>query len=71
MAKPALAFTILPDSPPARLIEWSRAAEDAGFSGVFMTEANNDSTSVLAWARTSHQANQTRHRDHEHLSAPS
>ncbi|MGC2760481.1 MAG: LLM class flavin-dependent oxidoreductase, partial [Candidatus Binatus sp.] len=43
MAKPALAFTILPDSPPARLIEWSRAAEDAGFSGVFLTEANNDS----------------------------
>ncbi len=43
MVKIALAFTILPDSPPARLIEWSRAAEDAGFSGVFMTEANNDS----------------------------
>ena len=43
MAKIALACSILPDSPPARLIEWSRAAEDAGFSGVFMTEANNDS----------------------------
>src|SRR5216683_7633970 len=43
MAKIALACTILPDSPPARLIEWSRAAEEAGFSGVFMTEANNDS----------------------------
>jgi 5,10-methylenetetrahydromethanopterin reductase len=43
MSKIALACTILPDSPPARLIEWSRAAEDAGFSGVFMTEANNDS----------------------------
>jgi 5,10-methylenetetrahydromethanopterin reductase len=43
MAKTALACTILPDSPPARLLEWSRAAEDAGFSGVFMTEANNDS----------------------------
>ena len=43
MAKIAIACTILPDSPPARLIEWSRAAEDAGFSGVFMTEANNDS----------------------------
>ena len=43
MAKIALACTILPDSPPARLIEWSRAAEDAGFSGIFMTEANNDS----------------------------
>ena len=43
MAKIALACTILPDSPPARLVEWSRAAEDAGFSGVFMTEANNDS----------------------------
>jgi 5,10-methylenetetrahydromethanopterin reductase len=43
MAKIALGCTILPDSPPARLIEWARAAEDAGFSGVFMTEANNDS----------------------------
>jgi 5,10-methylenetetrahydromethanopterin reductase len=43
MPKIALACTILPDSPPARLIEWSRAAEDAGFSAVFMTEANNDS----------------------------
>ena len=43
MAKIALACTILPDSPPTRLIEWARAAEDAGFSGVFMTEANNDS----------------------------
>ena len=43
MANIALACTILPDSPPARLIEWSHAAEDAGFSGVFMTEANNDS----------------------------
>jgi 5,10-methylenetetrahydromethanopterin reductase len=43
MARIALACTILPDSPPARLIEWARAAEDAGFSGVFMTEANNDS----------------------------
>ena len=43
MSNIALACTILPDSPPARLIEWSRAAEDAGFSDVFMTEANNDS----------------------------
>src|SRR5580658_7251211 len=43
MANTALACTILPDSPPARLLEWSRAAEDAGFSGVFMTEANTDS----------------------------
>ena len=30
-------------SPPASLIEWSRAADEVGFSGVFMTEANNDS----------------------------
>jgi 5,10-methylenetetrahydromethanopterin reductase len=42
MAKIALACTILPDAPPARLIEWARAAEDAGFSGVFTTEANTD-----------------------------
>ncbi len=43
MAKIALAFSTLPDSPPATLIEWSKAAEDAGFAGVFMTEAGNDS----------------------------
>jgi 5,10-methylenetetrahydromethanopterin reductase len=43
MANTAIACTILPDSPPSRLIEWSRAAEEAGFSGVFMTEANTDS----------------------------
>jgi 5,10-methylenetetrahydromethanopterin reductase len=43
MANTAIACTILPDSPPSRLIEWSRAAEEAGFLGVFMTEANTDS----------------------------
>jgi 5,10-methylenetetrahydromethanopterin reductase len=43
MANTAIACTILPDSPPSRLIEWSRAAEEAGFSGVFLTEANTDS----------------------------
>ncbi len=43
MARIALAFSTLPDSPPATLIEWSKAAEDAGFAGVFMTEAGNDS----------------------------
>lgn len=42
MAKIALAFSTLPDSPPATLIEWSKAAEDAGMAGVFMTEAGND-----------------------------
>ena len=43
MAKIALAFSIMPDSPMPTIIEWARAAEDAGFDGVFMTEANNDS----------------------------
>jgi alkanesulfonate monooxygenase SsuD/methylene tetrahydromethanopterin reductase-like flavin-dependent oxidoreductase (luciferase family) len=43
MAKIALAFSIMPDSPLPTIIEWARAAEDAGFDGVFMTEANNDS----------------------------
>ena len=43
MAKIALAVSTLADSPPATLIEWARAAEEAGFSGVFMTEAGNDS----------------------------
>jgi len=42
MAKIALAFSIMPDSPPQKLIEWSKAAEDAGLDGVFMTEAGND-----------------------------
>ena len=43
MAKVALAFSTLPDSPPATLIDWAKAAEDAGFAGAFMTEAGNDS----------------------------
>ncbi len=43
MAKIALAFSTLPDSPLHAIVEWSKAAEDAGFDGVFMTEANNDS----------------------------
>ena len=43
MAKIALAFSIMPDSPLSTIVEWTRQAEDAGFDGVFMTEANNDS----------------------------
>ncbi len=43
MAKTALAFSIMPDSPIRTIVEWTKAAEDAGFDGVFMTEANNDS----------------------------
>jgi 5,10-methylenetetrahydromethanopterin reductase len=39
----AIACATLPDSPPASLIEWARAAEDAGLYGVFLTEAGNDS----------------------------
>ena len=34
MAKIALAFSIMPDSPLPTIIEWARAAEDAGFDGV-------------------------------------
>jgi 5,10-methylenetetrahydromethanopterin reductase len=33
----------MPDSPIQTIVEWTKAAEDAGFDGVFMTEANNDS----------------------------
>ncbi|HXZ87560.1 MAG TPA: LLM class flavin-dependent oxidoreductase [Candidatus Binataceae bacterium] len=43
MAKIALAFSIMPDSPIQSIVEWTKQAEDAGFDGVFMTEANNDS----------------------------
>ncbi len=43
MARIALAFSIMPDSPIQTIVQWTREAEDAGFDGVFMTEANNDS----------------------------
>src|SRR5215469_14460413 len=43
MAKIGLAFSIMPDSPLSTIVEWTKQAEDAGFDGVFMTEANNDS----------------------------
>jgi 5,10-methylenetetrahydromethanopterin reductase len=43
MAKIAIAVSIMPDSPLSTILEWAKAAEDAGFDGVFITEANNDS----------------------------
>jgi 5,10-methylenetetrahydromethanopterin reductase len=43
MPKVALAFALMPDSPISTIIGWAKAAEDAGFDGVFLTEANNDS----------------------------
>lgn len=43
MAKTALAFSIMPDSPIEKIVEWSKEAEEMGYAGVFMTEANNDS----------------------------
>jgi alkanesulfonate monooxygenase SsuD/methylene tetrahydromethanopterin reductase-like flavin-dependent oxidoreductase (luciferase family) len=43
MAKTALAFSIMPDSPLEKIVEWTRAAEEMGFASVFMTEAANDS----------------------------
>jgi alkanesulfonate monooxygenase SsuD/methylene tetrahydromethanopterin reductase-like flavin-dependent oxidoreductase (luciferase family) len=43
MAKIALAFSTMPDSPLSTIVEWTKQAEDSGFDGVFMTEANNDS----------------------------
>jgi 5,10-methylenetetrahydromethanopterin reductase len=43
MAKTALAFSVMPDSPIEKIVEWSRDAEAIGFAGIFMTEATNDS----------------------------
>ncbi|MGH7916977.1 MAG: LLM class flavin-dependent oxidoreductase, partial [Candidatus Binataceae bacterium] len=43
MARTALAFSIMPDSSMATIVEWAKEAENTGFDGVFMTEANNDS----------------------------
>ncbi|HZP45141.1 MAG TPA: LLM class flavin-dependent oxidoreductase [Candidatus Binataceae bacterium] len=43
MPKIALAFSLMPDSPLQTIVDWTRQAEDAGFDGVFLTEANNDS----------------------------
>jgi 5,10-methylenetetrahydromethanopterin reductase len=41
--KIALALSAMPDTPPQTIIDLSKSAEDNGFSGVFMTEAGNDS----------------------------
>jgi len=41
--KIALALSAMPDTPPQTIIELSKSAEDNGFSGVFITEAGNDS----------------------------
>jgi 5,10-methylenetetrahydromethanopterin reductase len=43
MAKIALAFSTMPDSPLSTIVQWTNEAEDAGFDGIFMTEASNDS----------------------------
>src|SRR5690242_4683912 len=43
MTKTAVAFSVMPDAPLEKLVEWAREAEDSGFAGVYMTEANTDS----------------------------
>jgi alkanesulfonate monooxygenase SsuD/methylene tetrahydromethanopterin reductase-like flavin-dependent oxidoreductase (luciferase family) len=43
MARTALAFSVMPDSPLEKIAEWTRDAEEMGYAAVFMTEANNDS----------------------------
>jgi 5,10-methylenetetrahydromethanopterin reductase len=43
MAKTAIAFSAMPDTPPQTLIDLSKTIEDNGLAGVFMTEAGNDS----------------------------
>ncbi|HLI81076.1 MAG TPA: LLM class flavin-dependent oxidoreductase [Candidatus Binataceae bacterium] len=39
----ALALSAMPDTPPQTIIDLSKRAEESGFSGVFLTEAGNDS----------------------------
>jgi len=41
--KIALALSAMPDTPPQTIIDLSKEAEASGFSGVFITEAGNDS----------------------------
>jgi len=36
--KVALAFSLMPDSPLEKVIEWTREAEDMGYAAVFMAE---------------------------------
>lgn len=43
MAKTALAFSVMPDSPIEKIAEWTRDAEELGYAAAFITEANNDS----------------------------
>ena len=43
MAKTALAFSVMPDSPIEKILEWTKDAEEMGYAAAFMTEANNDS----------------------------
>ncbi len=43
MTRTAVAFAVMPDAPLEKLVEWAREAEDLGFAGVYMTEANTDS----------------------------
>src|ERR1700690_4233276 len=43
MTRTALAFSVMPDSPIEKIVEWTRDAEEMGFAAAFMTEANNDS----------------------------
>jgi hypothetical protein len=39
MAKTALAFSIMPDSPIEKIVEWTRDAEEMGYAAVFMDSA--------------------------------
>lgn len=48
MERIALSFSPLRDARPAAILAWSRAAEAAGFDGVFIPESFNDS---LAYAQ--------------------
>lgn len=47
MAKTALAFSIMPDSPIEKIVEWTKDAEEMGYAAVFMSGGIRPSSTAL------------------------